>query len=67
MRANYFIEILGESLQRMDDSYARYSISFPDMIPFRNLWAKLPTLAKERTGINLILVDKNGIIYVLKQ
>ena len=66
MRVNYFIGILGETLQRMDDPDARYSISFPDMIQYRNLWAKLPTLAKERTGIDLILVDKNATIDILK-
>jgi hypothetical protein len=66
MRVNYFIGILGETLQRMDDPNAHYSIAFPDMQAFRSLWAKLPKLAKERTGIDLILVDEKGIPEILK-
>jgi hypothetical protein len=66
MRVNYFIGILGETLQRMNDPNARYSIAFPDMQAFRNLWAKLPALAKERTGIDLILVAESGALEILK-
>ena len=66
MRVNYFIGILGETLQRMDDPDAHYSIAFPDMQAFRSLWAKLPKLAKERTGIDLILIDEKGIPEILK-
>lgn len=66
MRVNYFIGILGETLQRMDDPDAHYSIAFPDMQAFRNLWKKLPPLAKQRTGIDLILVDETGGLKILK-
>ena len=62
MRVNYFISILGETLQRMDDRNARYSIALPDIQQYRRLWNKLPQLAKERTTIDLILVDENGNI-----
>jgi hypothetical protein len=56
MRVNYFLGILGETLQRMDDPHARYSIALPDLAQFRRLWERLPPLAKSRTGITLILV-----------
>ena len=62
MRVNYFISILGETLQRMNDSNARYSIALPDIQQYRRLWNKFPQLAKERTTIDLILVDENGNI-----
>ena len=62
MRVNYFISILGEALQRMNDINARYSIALPDLEQYRRLWNKLPSLAKERTTIDLILVDENGNI-----
>ena len=62
MRVNYFIGILGEILQRMNDINARYSIAFPDIEQYRRLWNKLPRLAKERTAIDLILVDETGNI-----
>jgi hypothetical protein len=60
MRVNYFLGILGETLQRMDDSNAKYSIALPDIKQLRNLWERLPLLAKSRTGITAIFVDKHG-------
>lgn len=66
MRVNYFIGILGETLQRMDDPDARYTIAFPDMEQYRRLWNKLPRLAKERTTIDMMLIDSNGEMQVLR-
>ena len=66
MQHNYFLGILGEALQRMDDNKARYSIAFPDMSVYRNLWSRLPALAKQRTGIDMLLVGKDGKISILK-
>ena len=66
MRVNYFIGILGETLQRMDDPAARYSIALPDMTQYRGLWARLPKLAKERTTIDILFVDSNGNIENVK-
>lgn len=60
MRVNYFLGILGETLQRMEDPNAKYSIALLDMQQFRNLWRRLPFLAKSRTGITAIFVDKDG-------
>jgi hypothetical protein len=60
MRVNYFLSILGETLQRMNDPGAKYSIALPDHRQFRNLWARLPDLAKSRTTITMLFVDLNG-------
>lgn len=60
MRVNYFLSILGEVLQRMDDPNAKYSIALPDIQQFRNLWRRLPTLAKTRTDITALFVDAQG-------
>lgn len=60
MRVNYFIGILGETLQRMDDPNARYSIAFPDLPQYRGLWDRLPELAKSRTKISIIFVAQDG-------
>lgn len=65
MRVNYFISILGEMLQRMDDPAARYTIAFPDIPQYRGLWRRLPQLAKSRTGIDMLVVDINGHIEFL--
>lgn len=62
MRVNYFLGILGETLQRMDDANAMYSIALPDLKQFRNLWSRLPTLAKERTQISALFVTRDGLV-----
>lgn len=66
MRVNYFIGILGETLQRMDDPRARYSIALPDLPQYRRLWDRLPALAKSRTQISIIFVAKDGNIELLE-
>ena len=66
MRVNYFIGILGETLQRMDDPKAKYSIAFPDLPQYRSLWGRLPSLAKERTQISIIFVTMDGEVEVLE-
>ncbi len=60
MRVNYFLMMLGELLQRMSDSDARYSIALPDLKQFRGLWHRLPRLAKARTGITALFVTASG-------
>lgn len=62
MRVNYFLAILGETLQRMNDPESDYSIALPDLKQFRNLWDRLPNLAKQRTGISILFVDSSGKI-----
>jgi hypothetical protein len=62
MRVNYFLGILGETLQRMKDQNAKYSIALPDMQQFRNLWQRLPSLAKSRTEITAIFVNEQGSV-----
>jgi hypothetical protein len=62
MRVNYFVSMLGELLQRMNDANARYSIALPDLKQFRGLWARLPDLAKSRTGISALFVNESGDI-----
>jgi hypothetical protein len=60
MRVNYFLGVLGETLQRMDDPKAAYSIALPDLKQFRNLWKRLPILAKQRTKITALFVKGDG-------
>ena len=62
MRVNYFLAILGETLQRMNNADTKYSIALPDLQQYRNLWKKLHGLAKERTQINAIFVSEDGKI-----
>lgn len=62
MRVNYFIAILGETLQRMNDPFAKYSIALPNVPQFRNLWKRLPQLAKKRTGITALFIAADGSV-----
>lgn len=62
MRVNYFIGILGETLQRMEDPDAKYSIAFPDLAQYHGLWNRLPKLAKKRTNISILFIDEKGNI-----
>lgn len=60
MRVNYFLAILGETLQRMNNADARYSIALPDLPQYRGLWERLPGLAKSRTDISILFVTEDG-------
>ena len=60
MRSNHFLSVLGETLQRMEDPRACYSVALPDMRKFRSLWAKFPALARSRTGISALFVGTDG-------
>lgn len=62
MRVNYFLAILGEILQRMDEPTTKYSIALPDIFQFRNLWERLPRLAKDRLKVTALFVSNNGNI-----
>lgn len=62
MRVNYFISILGELLQRMQNEAWRYSIALPDLPQYRNLWSRLPGLAKTRTTISALFVKPDGSV-----
>ena len=62
MRVNYFIGVLGETLQRMDHAEAKYSIAVPDVPQFRRLWDRLPDLAKQRTTISALFVTPDGSV-----
>jgi hypothetical protein len=67
MRVNYFIGILGETLQRMDDPASKYSIALPDVPQFRRLWSRLPRLAKKRTEITALFVNARGEVTELAE
>jgi|SRR6267378_1440405 hypothetical protein len=64
MRVNYFLAILGETLQRMSDPEVKYSIALPDLPQFRGLRDRLPSLAKKRTQISALFVDTDRKVHV---
>lgn len=62
LRVDYFLVVLGCLLQRMSDAPAVYSIALPVHPQFERLWERLPSLAKKRIGISLLLVDSSGAV-----
>jgi hypothetical protein len=62
MRVNYFLMVLGELLQRMNDPNAKYSIALPDLPQFRRLWQRLPDLAKTGLTATCLFVTATGSV-----
>lgn len=61
---NYFVGMLGELIQRMDDPEATYAIALPDNRQYRGLVDRLPDLAKRRMTLAVFWVDRtaNGLV-----
>lgn len=59
-QVNYFLGALGELLQRMNDPSARYGLALPDNRQYRGLVDRLPRLAKERLGLVVYFVRRDG-------
>ena len=59
-QVNYFIGMLGELLQRMDDERATYGIALPENHQYRGLVDRLPQLARERIGLDILWVTRNA-------
>jgi hypothetical protein len=59
-QVNYFIGMLGELVQRMDDAQALYGIALPNNRQYRGLVHRLPALAKQRLRLAVLWVDREG-------
>ena len=57
-QVNYFVGMLGELVQRMDDVQASYGIALPDNRQYRGLVNRLPALAKERLRLAVFWVSR---------
>ena len=55
---NYFVGMLGELIQRMEDPEATYAIALPDNHQYRGLVNRLPGLAKNRMTLAVFWVDR---------
>ena len=58
-QVNYFVGMLGELLQRMDDQDAIYGIALPENRQYRGLVDRLPRLARDRIGLHVLWVSRN--------
>ena len=59
-QVNYFLGMLGELVQRMDDAQAMYGIALPDNRQYRGLVDRLPALARERLRLSVFWVRRDG-------
>jgi hypothetical protein len=59
-QVNYFVGMLGELLQRMDDDSASYGIALPENPQYRGLVDRLPRLARDRIGLNIFWVARRS-------
>lgn len=57
-QVNYFIGMLGELVQRMNDEHAEYGIALPMNRQYRGLVDRLPRLARDRLRLNVFWVDR---------
>jgi hypothetical protein len=57
-QVNYFVGMLGELVQRMDDVQASYGIALPDNRQNQGLVNRLPALAKERLRLAVFWVSR---------
>jgi hypothetical protein len=59
-QVNYFVGMLGELVQRMDDAQASYGIALPDNRQYRGLVNRVPSLANERLRLAVFWVSREG-------
>jgi len=57
---NYFLGVLGELVQRMDDDQARYGLALPDHRQYRGLVERLLALARRRLTLDVFFADRDG-------
>lgn len=59
-QVNYFLNALGELIQRMDDPNATYGLALPDHRQYRGLVLRLPAVARERLNLAIFWVRREG-------
>ncbi|MEZ0578133.1 restriction endonuclease [Nocardioides sp. MH1] len=63
---NYFVGMLGELVQRMNDPAATYGIALPDNGQYRGLVNRLPSYARERLGLVVFWVSRQNDAIVVR-
>jgi hypothetical protein len=63
-QVNYFLNALGEVVQRMNDPNAAYGLALPANRQYRGLVERLPLLAHQRLSLTVLFVDESGQVSV---
>jgi len=58
-QGNYFLQALGELIQRMDEPTTRYGLALPDNARYRGLVDRLPVLARQRLNLTVLFVGSD--------
>lgn len=58
-QVNYFLNALGELVQRMSEPAARYGLALPDHPQYRGLVRRLPDATWTRLNLFVLFVDRN--------
>lgn len=67
MGGNYFLNALGELLQRMSDDRAHYAIALPENRRNLGLVERFPDLARRRLGLTVFFVRREGASYAVRE
>jgi len=67
MGGNYFLNALGELLQRMSDERAHYAIALPENRRNLGLVERFPDLARRRLGLTVFFVRRDGAGYAIRE
>lgn len=57
---------LTEMIKKMDDGDAYYSVALVDSPIYRKQWDEIPSVAKERLQVSVILADRSGRVLEMK-
>jgi hypothetical protein len=66
-QVNYFLNALGELVQRTDDPSARYGLALPGNSQYRGLVTRLPTLARDRLRLEVFFVTRADDGFTVEQ
>lgn len=62
---NYFLNVPGELVQRMDDPDAAYGLAVPNHRQYHGLVDRLPLLARRRLSLDVLFVEKSGQVSLI--
>jgi hypothetical protein len=61
-QGSYFLQALGELVQRMAEPTAQYALALPDNSRYRGLVDGLPALARQRLTLTVFFVGSDGTV-----
>jgi hypothetical protein len=66
-QVNYFLNAIGELVQRMSDETAEYGLALPDNQQYRGLVSRLPDVARRKLALRVFFVARSGSRYSVRE